>query len=41
MRMRKKRNLEERIEACKDVMLYMQNQNEHANDPLDESLSSR
>lgn len=38
MRMRKKRNLEERIAACADVMLYMQNQNEHANDPLDESL---
>ena len=38
MRMRKKHNLEERIAACSDVMLYMQNQNEHANDPLDESL---
>lgn len=36
--MRKKHNLEERIAACSDVMLYMQNQNEHANDPLDESL---
>ena len=38
MRMRKKHNLEERIAACSDVMLYMQNQNDHANDPLDESL---
>lgn len=38
MRMRKKHNLEERIAACSDVMLYMQNQNEHANDPLDEDL---
>jgi tRNA (guanine-N7-)-methyltransferase len=36
--MRKKHNLEERIAACSDVMLYMQNQTEHANDPLDESL---
>lgn len=38
MRMRRKHNLEERIAACSEVMLYMQNQNEHANEPLDESL---
>ncbi len=38
MRMRKKKHLEDRLEACRDVMLYMQNQNEHADDPLDESL---
>ena len=36
--MRKKRYLEERLAACAEVMLYMQNQNEHADDPLDESL---
>ncbi len=36
MRMRRKRHLDERLEACKGVMLYMQNQNEHANDPLKE-----
>jgi len=38
MRMRKKRHLEDRLAACKDVMIYMQNQNEHADDPLDEAL---
>ena len=38
MRMRKKKHLEERLEACAPVMLIMQNQNEHANDPLDDSL---
>ncbi len=38
MRMRKKKHLEDRLAACKDVMLYMQNQNEHADDPLDEEL---
>lgn len=38
MRMRRKKNLDERIEACREVMLYMQCQNEHANDPLSEEL---
>ena len=38
MRMRKKKHLEERLEACAPVMLTMQNQNEHANDPLDDDL---
>ncbi len=38
MRMRKKRHLEERLEACKEVMIYMQNQNEFADDPLDDGL---
>ncbi len=38
MRMRKKHNLEERAAACAKVMIPMQNQNEHAGDPLDESL---
>ena len=38
MRMRKKKHLEERLEACAPVMLKMQNQNEHANDPLDDEL---
>lgn len=36
MRMRRKKNLNERISACREVMLYMQCQNEHANDPLSE-----
>lgn len=36
MRMRRKKNLDERLAACKGVMLYMQCQNEHANDPLSE-----
>ena len=36
MRMRRKKNLDERLAACKPVMLYMQCQNEHANDPLAE-----
>lgn len=36
--MRKKKHLTERVELCKDKMLEMQCQNEHANDPLDESL---
>ena len=38
MRMRKKKHLEERLEVCAPVMLKMQNQNEHANDPLDDEL---
>lgn len=38
MRMRRKRNLDERLAACKGVMLYMQCQNEHANDPLTEEF---
>lgn len=38
MRMRRKKNLDERIEACGEVMLYMQCQNEHANDPLSEEF---
>lgn len=36
MRMRRKKNLDERLEKCRDVMLYMQCQNEHANAPLSE-----
>lgn len=36
MRMRRKKNLDERIAACKEITLYMQCQNEHANDPLSE-----
>lgn len=36
MRMRRKKNLDERLAACKGVMLYMQCQNEYANDPLSE-----
>ena len=38
MRMRRKKNLDERIAACKPVMLYMQCQNEHAGDPLSEEF---
>lgn len=38
MRMRRKKNLDERIEACREVMLYMQCQNEHANDTLSEEF---
>lgn len=38
MRMRRKKNLDERIEACRAVMLYMQCQNEHAGDPLSEEF---
>ncbi len=38
MRMRKKRHLEDRLAACSSVMIYMQNQNEFANDPLKEEL---
>ncbi len=38
MRMRKKKHLEDRLLACKDVMIYMQNQNEFADDPLKEEL---
>ena len=38
MRMRRKKNLDERIAACREVMLYMQCQNEHANDPLSEEF---
>ena len=38
MRMRRKKNLDERIAACKPVMLYMQCQNEHADEPLSEEF---
>ena len=38
MRMRRKKNLDARLEACGEVMLYMQCQNEHANDPLSEEF---
>ena len=38
MRMRRKKNLDERISACREVMLYMQCQNEHASDPLSEEF---
>lgn len=38
MRMRRKKNLDERLAACKSVMLYMQCQNEHAGDPLSEEF---
>lgn len=38
MRMRRKKNLDERLAACKEVMLYMQCQNEHADDPLSEEF---
>ena len=38
MRMRRKKNLDERLAACAPVMLYMQCQNEHANDPLSEEF---
>lgn len=38
MRMRRKKNLDERIDACKPVMLYMQCQNEHSGDPLSEEF---
>lgn len=38
MRMRRKKNLDERLAACREVMLYMQCQNEHANDPLSEEF---
>ena len=38
MRMRRKKNLDERLAACKPVMLYMQCQNEHAGDPLSEEF---
>lgn len=38
MRMRRKKNLDERISTCREVMLYMQCQNEHANDPLSEEF---
>lgn len=38
MRMRRKKNLDERLAACKPVMLYMQCQNEHADDPLSEKF---
>ena len=38
MRMRKKRLLEDRLAACGEVMIYMQNQNEHADDPLKDEL---
>ena len=36
--MRRKKNLDERLAACKEVMLYMQCQNEHANDQLSEEF---
>lgn len=38
MRMRRKKNLDERLAACKPVLLHMQCQNEHANDPLSEEF---
>lgn len=38
MRMRRKKNLDERLAACKPVMLYMQCQNEHAGDPLSDEF---
>ena len=38
MRMRRKKNLDERLEKCRGSMLYMQCQNEHANDPLSEEF---
>lgn len=38
MRMRRKKNLDERLAACKEVMLYMQCQNEHADEPLSEEF---
>ncbi|MCH5197003.1 MAG: tRNA (guanosine(46)-N7)-methyltransferase TrmB [Oscillospiraceae bacterium] len=38
MRMRRKKNLDERLENCRGVMLYMQCQNERANDPLSEEF---
>lgn len=38
MRMRRKKNLDERLENCREVMLYMQCQNEHASDPLSEEF---
>ena len=38
MRMRRKKNLDERLAACREVMLYMQCQNEHADDPLSEDF---
>ena len=36
--MRRKKNLDERLENCREVMLYMQCQNEHANEPLSEEF---
>lgn len=36
MRMRRKKNLDERLAACSPVLLHMQCQNERANDPLSE-----
>lgn len=38
MRMRRKKNLDERLAACAPVLLYMQCQNEHAGDPLSEEF---
>ncbi len=38
MRMRRKKNLDERLLNCREIMLYMQAQNEHANDPLSEEF---
>ncbi len=38
MRMRRKKYLDERLAACKSVMLYMQCQNEHKDDPLSEEF---
>lgn len=38
MRMRKKKHLEDRLAACAGVMIYMQNQNEFADDPLKDEL---
>ncbi len=36
--MRRKKNLDERLNNCREVMLYMQCQNEHANEPLSEEF---
>lgn len=38
MRMRRKKNLDARLDACREQLLYMQCQNEHANDPLSEEF---
>ncbi len=38
MRMRRKKNLDGRLAACGEFMLYMQCQNENANDPLSEEF---
>lgn len=38
MRMRRKKNLDSRLDACREQLLYMQCQNDHANDPLSEDF---